>query len=132
MGKAATGKTGSLEYDGAAPIDWQTADLVGTTGASRLSAQHFAPFDYKIKEALFAITDTLAATTAVASLRINGTVVASISCNGLPTGLVDVKAGATTTWRASDFLVKRGDKVRFSIPNVASFGGQGIIQGNPI
>ena len=130
MGKSPTGKTGNLEYDGGGFFVVNTPNMAGAASASRVSDKQIAPFDYKVKEALFHISDTLAATTAVASLRVGGVVVASVSCNGLATGLVDIKAGATTTWRAADFLVRRGQAVTFSIPNVASFGGQGILVGN--
>lgn len=132
MGASPTGKTGAQEYDGGGFVTHNFNLLTGAASASRISEEFIAPFDFKIKEALFNISDTLAATGAIPKLLVNGSVVASQSANGLATGLLDVRAGATTTWRAADFLVRRGDRIKFSIPNLASFGGQGVIVGNPL
>lgn len=132
MSKAATGKSGSLEYDGGGFFVENFNLLTGAASASRISDEFIAPFDFKLKEALFNISDALAATGAIPKLLVNGLVVASQSANALATGLLDVRAGATTTFRAAEYLITRGSRVKFSIPNLASFGGQGIIVGNPL
>lgn len=132
MGKAATGKTGDLEYNGGGFHVHTFNALAGATTASAISTEFLVPFDCKVKEVLFNISDTLAATGAIPKLLVNGSVVASLTANGLATGLLDVRAGATTTWRAADYLVRRGDRVKMSIPNLASFGGQGTIVVNPL
>lgn len=133
MSAAPTGKTGKLEYDGGGFVVHMFDALVGAASASRITADVFiAPFAMKLKEALFNINDTLAATGAIPKLLVNGSVVASLSANGLATGLIDLRAGATTTWRAADYAIDRGAKVTMSIPNLASFGGQGVIVGNPL
>lgn len=133
MGKTPTGKTGALEYNGAAPVVWTFGALTGVASATGLTPNFVAPFDFKLKEVLFQITDSLAATTANAALQVNGVTKLNISCNGLATGFVDVKAGtAATGFAESDYLIRRGDKLRFRIPAVASFGGQGVIVGNPL
>ena len=132
MGVSPTGKTGKQEYDGGGFFVHNFNVLTGAASASRISEEFIAPFDFKLKEILFNISDTLAATGAIPKLLVDGTPVATQSANSLATGLLDVRAGATTTLRAADYLVRRGARVKFSIPNLASFGGQGIIVGNPI
>lgn len=132
MGKTPTGKTGDLEYNGAAPVVFPFSLQAGATTASAASNEFIAPFDFKLKEALWNLSDALAATTAIVSLRRNGTVIASLTTNGLATGLVDVKAGSTTTFAGTDYLIRRGDRIKYTIPAVASFGGQGVIVGNPL
>lgn len=132
MGKTPTGKTGSLEYDGAAPVVFPFSLQAGATTASAASNEFIAPYDFKIKDLLWNLSDALAATTAIVSFRRNGTVIASKQTNGLATGLVDVKSGSTTTFAGTDYLIRRGDRLKFTIPAVASFGGQGVMVGNPL
>jgi len=133
MTASPTHKTGKGQYDGGAPVVHNFPLQTGVASATGLSTEFIAPFDFKLKEVLFLIRDTLAATTANAALQVNGTTKLNISCNALATGLVDVKSGtAATGFAESDYLIRRGDRLRFRIPAVASFGGQGVIVGNPL
>lgn len=127
-----TGKTGQMEFDGKAPVVHNFPVQAGATTASAVTAEFIAPFSFKLKLLLWNMSDVLAASTAIVSFRRNGTVIASKLTNGLATGLVDVLSGSTTTFSGTDYLINRGDRLKFSIPAVASFGGQGVMVGNPL
>lgn len=134
MGKSPTGKTGAQEYSGGGFFQHQFDALTGVASATGLSDVFVAPFNFNIKELLFNITDGLSATTAVVTVKRNGTAIASLSCNALATGLVDVANGFTTTFLGTNpnKEIYRGDEIQFSIPAVASFGGRGVLVGNPL
>lgn len=132
MVKSATHRTADGQYNGGAPVVQSLSLQTGATTASAASSEFIAPFPFKLKQAEWNISDTLSATTAIVSLRRNGTVIASKSCNALASGLVDVLSGSTTTFAGTDYLINKGDRLKFTIPNVASFGGQGTIVGNPL
>lgn len=127
-----THRTSKGQYDGGAPVVWNFDVLNGVTTASSISKEFIAPFSFKLKEILFNIHDTLSSTTFIPKLLRNGSVIASVSGNGVATGFLDLKPGSTTTFVAADYLINRGDRLKFSIPNLASCGGQGVIVGNPL
>lgn len=133
MGSSPTGKSGKLEWDGGCPFVWNSDLLTGAASASRTSVVFVAPFDFKLRIAAFNITDSLAASTALPTLKRNGTAIATLTANGLATGLHDMLSGTLASgFATSDYLIRRGDELVFNIPNVASFAGQGVIAGNPL
>jgi hypothetical protein len=42
-----------------------------------------------------------------------------------------MKAGATTTWAAANYAVAKGDLLNWTLGNLASVAGHGVIVGNP-
>lgn len=131
-GKAPDHKTGTGAFDGGGFFVHAFSALTGVTTASAVSDVLPMPFDAKLKSMQFNLTDGLSATGAIASLRKNGTAIATLSLNGLATGLHDMLPGATTTFVADNYQLRAGDEITVTLSNLASQAGRGIGVFNPI
>lgn len=129
--KSPTHKTGDGAYNNGACVVHDFELLTGVTTASGVSKVLTMPFDAKVKQVDFDITDAPAATGNV-TLRKNGTAIAAKNMAGLATGIQGfAPSDFTTTFIADNYQLRRGDRVTVTIDNVASFAGRPTVVFNP-
>jgi hypothetical protein len=132
-GKSPSHRTADGAYNGAMPIVHSFGTLLATTAASKVSTTYAAPFDTKVKAFAFDIKALPAATGRV-NLRVAGTSVAVKDLNGQTNNTMYQFGDAdfTTTFKAIDKLVTKGQRLTVTLENKATMAGQGVVVMNPL
>jgi hypothetical protein len=132
-------RTSKGRYDGGVPFVFKFSNVDVTASGVQSSDKFMAPFDFVLKEVIFTVTDSIAATTVagLANITKNGSaLLTDFPYNGLASNTAYDALGddgwATGYGSGQANLISKGNVLQFNLEAVASAGGFFTIVGNPI